>query len=113
MCDRQPTTQCTTHPFAVLFQHTLGRLLMIMGLTLALAACGDDPAGNGTTDIDNNDVQTDSDLNSKSTTIPLTKDIRSFKQEFYDQLVDQCGTCHGAGQSPEFLSADVNFQEEI
>ncbi|TNF39119.1 MAG: LamG domain-containing protein, partial [Gammaproteobacteria bacterium] len=107
MHDSQSITQCMRHPFAVISQHGLTRLLMVMGLIVALAACGDDPAGNGTTDINNNDVQPSRSIT--PTSIPVTRDIRSFKQEFYDQLIDACGTCHGAGQSPEFLSADVNL----
>ncbi|MFW2371634.1 MAG: LamG domain-containing protein, partial [Gammaproteobacteria bacterium] len=107
MSDSQPFKQFKTTQLARFSGYTLTRLLLLLALSVVISACGDDPAGNGTTDIDNNDGQNGNAV--ISTTIPLTKDIRSFKQEFYDPLADKCGTCHGAGQSPEFLAGDVNL----
>jgi hypothetical protein len=42
---------------------------------------------------------------------PQTSDIADFKREFWDKLSTQnrCGSCHGDGQTPEFVNlADVN-----
>lgn len=80
------------------------RLFIAFGITMVLSACGDNPAGTA--------ADREANITSTNNQAPnvgelKTNDSRKFKTEFYDPMMNYCGTCHGAGQSPEFLAANV------
>ena len=84
----------------------LKSVLVVVGATLLLAACG----GESTESLPNTSGNSGGIVYSGPA--PATEDVSNFKRSVWDNLVtqDKCGSCHGAdGQSPTFVNEqDVN-----
>ncbi|MFT3929970.1 MAG: hypothetical protein QM709_06695 [Spongiibacteraceae bacterium] len=88
-----------------------------LGIALAsallLAACGG--GGSGGENTSNASATSSSGSGSSfvySGPAPASTDVQRFKQSFYDNLVDRCGSCHkrgGAGTTSFVDHADINF----
>lgn len=84
----------------------LKSVLIVVGATLLLAACG----GESTESLPNTSGNSGGIVYSGPA--PATEDVSNFKRSVWDNLVtqDKCGSCHGAdGQSPTFVNEqDIN-----